>query len=266
MYGALKYAAISNVVPVEEIEQYITDACQDSCSLTPYPEAPSGVPTILYEENNSVIAQWLIEWINIDIDLLTTKIMTMTEQRDELYKTLNDIEVSLKERHKVILVRQHGIRTQINAHILFQDIKATYEAAAARQINPTRRGAPPGPDEVIPEDVIGAFYLYVKHIKAMMEADISQSSDTPEATTSTPHIIPTPPTADATSSPNTAEGTPAVTPTSENHVADLTSSTTVRLDDIANPSPTFETSANLPVVESPFKVPNLLASRLQQTH
>jgi len=71
MYGALKYPAISNVVPVEKIELEITDTCQDSCSLTPYPEALPRVPTILHEENNSVIAQLLIEKINIDIDLLT---------------------------------------------------------------------------------------------------------------------------------------------------------------------------------------------------
>jgi len=97
----------------------------------------------------------------------------------------------------------------------------------------------------------------VKRIKTMIEADI------PKATSSTSHIIPTPPTAHATSL-NTAEDTPTITPTSG--VVDLTSSTSVSFGVIANPSPALEASANLPVVESPLKVPNLPAPRLQQTY
>ena len=51
----------------------------------------------LTEATNSVIVTWLIERINIDIDLLTSQIIETTEKRDELYQSLNDIEVWLKE-------------------------------------------------------------------------------------------------------------------------------------------------------------------------
>ena len=191
MYAALKYPAISNIIQVEEIEQEIADACHKPNSETAYPPPPAGVSVALTEATNSVIATWLIERINIDIDLLTSQIIETTEKRDELYQSLNDIEVWLKERHKVILVRQHGIRTNLNPHLLFADIKATYESAAARFINPTRQGAPQPPNEISPENVIGSFYLYVKQIKEMMEAPVNEEPMTgPTSDTTSVHISP----------------------------------------------------------------------------
>jgi len=44
----LRQKAKSNVVPVEEIEPEITDACQDSCLLTTYSEALPRVSTIFH--------------------------------------------------------------------------------------------------------------------------------------------------------------------------------------------------------------------------
>ena len=93
MYAALKYPAISNIIQVEEIEQEIADACHEPNSETAYPPPPAGVSVALTEATNSVIATWLIERINIDIDLLTSQIIETTEKRDELYQSLNDIEV-----------------------------------------------------------------------------------------------------------------------------------------------------------------------------
>lgn len=110
----------------------------------------------------------------------------MTEKPDELYQSLNDMEVWLKERHKVILVRHYGIRTKLNPQTLFTDIKTTYEAAAAHYINPTHRGALLPPNKISSENVIGAFYLYVKQIKKMVEAPISEEPMTEPTPTTEP--------------------------------------------------------------------------------
>lgn len=223
----------------------------------PIPPPPPGVPLALQEATNTVLASWVIERINMDIDRLTTQIIEMTEKRDELYKSLEDIEVWLKERHKVILVRQHGIRTKLNPQTLFTDIKTTYEAAAARYINPTRRGAPLSPDEISPENVIGAFYLYVKQIKEMVEAPIIEEP----MTESTPTIEPTSTTA-AESSPkigsnrdDTHTTTPLVdltTPLQSSHLESSTNpldgtamSSTFRVPNIPPPRPQHAQTPNL---------------------
>ena len=58
MYGALKYPAISNIIQVEEIEQEVMEACLESTSI---PLTPPGIPVVLNEATNTVIAQWLID-------------------------------------------------------------------------------------------------------------------------------------------------------------------------------------------------------------
>ena len=156
------------------------DSCKDPGSDQPYPEPPPGVPVQLADAGNSAIASWLIERINIDVDLLTKHIIELSEKKQGILNTVQDIETWLHERHKVILVHQHGIRTDINTKALIQEVKATCEAAAATQINPTRRGAALEPGEITTENVIGSFYLYVKDVKAMIDGfHDSAESETP---------------------------------------------------------------------------------------
>ena len=66
---------------------------------------PPGIPVVLNEATNTVIAQWLIDrYISVNYSNYWTSGMN----------SINHIEVWLKERHKVILVRQHDIRTKLN--------------------------------------------------------------------------------------------------------------------------------------------------------
>ena len=105
VWGSLKYPAITSGLSFEEIEHEIMEACIDPSSDQPYPEPPPGVPVQLADAGNSAIASWLIERINIDIDLLTKQIIELSEKRQGFLNTVQDIETWLHERHKVILVR-----------------------------------------------------------------------------------------------------------------------------------------------------------------
>ena len=112
------------------------------------------VPQELIEATNSIITAWLIGRINIDLDLLTSKIIEMTEKWNKRYQSLDNIE------------KNDTSTSTWNSYPI-------YESVAARYINPTHWGTP------LPENVIAFTFHSSKPRQQLLKLHSQANTTTP---------------------------------------------------------------------------------------